>query len=112
MATSLPALPVLDSKDWYGWAQALHGLLQELAAAGYVTAPELAAAGYVTAPELAAADYVTADGARSVALRSPADRFADTSRLRVVSFQKQEPENEQNGGEGIWLDLADPARKT
>lgn len=51
------------------------------------------------------------DSALAFTLRSAASRFADTARLRVISYQKQEPENDQNGGEGVWLDLADPRAK-
>lgn len=47
----------------------------------------------------------------SIALQSEVSRLADTTRLHVVSYQKQEPENQYNGGEGIWLDLADPRAK-
>lgn len=54
---------------------------------------------------------LAADGAASITLRSPADQFADTTRLRVVSYQKQELENGRQGGEGVWLDLADPRAK-
>jgi hypothetical protein len=54
---------------------------------------------------------VQADGSTSLTLRSAASRTADTTRLRVVSYQKQETENGRNGGEGVWLDLADPRAK-
>lgn len=80
-----------------------------------VTADQLAAAvqGLVTEPELATdlAGYTPLDGGHSVVLRSPASRTADTARLRVISYQKQEPENANNGGEGLWLDLADARAK-
>jgi major tropism determinant Mtd-like protein len=55
--------------------------------------------------------FVQPDSDEPIHLRSPASRTADTARLHVVSFQKQEPENAQNGGEGFWMDLADPRAK-
>lgn len=48
---------------------------------------------------------------KTINLLSTASRTADTKRLRITSYQKQEPENDQNGGEGLWLDLSDPRAK-
>lgn len=77
-------LPARGAMDWYDWAEWVH------------------ATTGAAAP---------ADSAESIVLRSPASRTADTARLQVVSFQKQEPGNAYQGGEGVWLDLADPRAK-
>jgi hypothetical protein len=84
------------------------GLTPEQLTAAHDTDPERE--GFIPA-RLSAANVVPADSDHSVTLRSPTSRTADTVRLRVVSYQKQEPENQQNGGEGVWLDLADPRAK-
>lgn len=47
----------------------------------------------------------------NLTLRSPVNRLADTSRLRIISGQHQEPENSYNGGESIWFDLQSPLAK-
>lgn len=41
-----------------------------------------------------------------VVMRSPIDPLDDTLRTRYISYQKQEPENDYNGGEPIWIDTA------
>jgi len=43
-------------------------------------------------------------------LASPVSKNADTSRLRIVSYQKQETANIYNGGETVWLDVAPLAK--
>lgn len=48
----------------------------------------------------------------SLTLVSPTDRLADNERLRITSSQKQETENNQDGGETVWLDLSDPRAKS
>jgi hypothetical protein len=81
---TLPDIPALGATNWYGWAQGVHDR---------------------------AADAVVSDADQHVTFRSAASRTADTARARFISFQKQETENQQNGGETLWLDLADPRAK-
>lgn len=45
-----------------------------------------------------------------VTMFSSVDPLADTRRTRYVSYQKQEPENDYNGGEPIWFDTAPLAK--
>lgn len=47
---------------------------------------------------------------RTLTLASPTSKTADTGRLRVISYQKQEVANDYNGGETIWLDVAPLAK--
>lgn len=56
-------------------------------------------------------DTANLDGLQKLDLVSAPSRTADTARVHVVSYQKQETENNNNGGEGVWLDLADPRAK-
>lgn len=44
------------------------------------------------------------------ALVSSTDPLADSKRFRVISYQKQEAENDYNGGETMWLDVAPLAK--
>lgn len=61
----------------------------------------------VTAFQTSVSEGVIADG---VTLISPVDPLADTKRIRTISYQKQEPENDFNGGEPFWLDTAPLAK--
>lgn len=52
----------------------------------------------------------TAGGARTARLISPTSPTADTSRVHIRSFQKQESANSWNGGETVWLDVDSRAK--
>lgn len=47
---------------------------------------------------------------QTLTLPSPTSKTADTSRARFISYQKQEAENDYNGGEPIWIDVAPLAK--
>lgn len=88
------------------------------------SAAAIAAAGLVGAPAgdavLAAIseggaargeiDDAISEPSGNVTMRSPVDPLADSKRIHLRSFQKQEPENEYNGGETVWLDVSPTAK--
>ena len=51
------------------------------------------------------------DANSSLAILSSTDRLDDNKRIRITSSQKQEAENDYNGGETVWLDLENPLAK-
>lgn len=70
----------------------------------------LASASQAGAVQSLVSGDVNPQAPTTLTLASPVSKTKDTSRLRAISYQKQEPENAYNGGEPIWIDVAPLAK--